>query len=64
MFSGEEAYGRYLDLHSNYIAYTNLKHLRRRPTYLQYLDLLLAVSQTPVHTELPMEARQTKEYEA
>ena len=63
MFSGEEAFGRYLDLYGQHTAYTNLKHLRKRPTYLQYLDTLIATTQTPLHAELTMETKLTKEYE-
>ncbi|PNS21158.1 hypothetical protein CAC42_3496 [Sphaceloma murrayae] len=38
MFTGEEAYGRYFDLLGLHEQYINLPGLRRRPTYLQYLD--------------------------
>jgi splicing factor 3A subunit 3 len=63
LFSGEEAYGKYLDLYANHTAYNNLKNLGKRPGYLQYLDLLLAAQSGPVHQELPKETRFTKDYE-
>ncbi len=37
MFSGEEAFGRFFDLHASYESYTNLPNTKRL-TYLQYLD--------------------------
>ena len=64
LFSGEEAYGRYLDLYANHTMYNNLRHLPKRLSYLQYLDLLLAAQNGPVHHDLPQETRMTKEYEA
>ena len=64
MFSGEEAFGRYVDLYAQHTAYSNLKHLRKRPTYLQYLDTLISVTQLPLHVELTMETKQSKEYES
>ncbi|CAA7259619.1 unnamed protein product [Cyclocybe aegerita] len=63
LFSGEEGYGRYLDLYANHTAYNNLKNIGKRPGYLQYLDLLLAAQLGPVHSELPKETRHTKDYE-
>ncbi|KAF9076928.1 hypothetical protein BDP27DRAFT_1312845 [Rhodocollybia butyracea] len=47
LFSGEEAYGKYLDLYANHTAYNNLKHIGKRPGYLQYLDLLLEAQSGP-----------------
>lgn len=38
MFSGEEAYGRFLDLTSAHESYINLPGIKR-PMYLQYLDI-------------------------
>lgn len=38
MFSGEEAYGRYFDLHACHELYLNLPGVKRLP-YLQYLDV-------------------------
>jgi len=38
MFTGEEAYGRYLDLTGLHELYVNLPSIKR-PTYLQYLDI-------------------------
>lgn len=64
MFSGEEAYGKYLDLYANHSAYNNLKNLGKRPGYLQYLDLLMNAQFGPVHRELSQETRATKDYEA
>ncbi|KZT72566.1 hypothetical protein DAEQUDRAFT_749309 [Daedalea quercina L-15889] len=63
LFSGEEAYGKYLDLYANHTAYNNLKNLGKRLAYLQYLDVLLAAQSGPVHSELPMECRLTRDYE-
>ncbi|EJD53565.1 RNA splicing factor PRP9 [Auricularia subglabra TFB-10046 SS5] len=63
MFSGEEAYGRYLDLYAQHTAYCNLKDIRRT-SYMQYLSALVNVTTQPVHAELSMETRLTKEYES
>jgi splicing factor 3A subunit 3 len=63
LFSGEEAYGKYLDLYVNHTAYNNLKNIGKRPGYLQYLDLLLAAQSNPVHSELSKETRFTKDFE-
>ncbi|KAJ3993534.1 hypothetical protein F5050DRAFT_691867 [Lentinula boryana] len=63
LFSGEEAYGKYLDLYANHTAYNNLKNIGKRPGYLQYLDLLLDAQNGPLHRELSAEARFTKDYE-
>lgn len=65
LFSGEESYGRYLDLYSNHTAFCNIKNIGKRPTYLQYLDLLMACAadNKPVHHDLSKEARYTKDYE-
>jgi splicing factor 3A subunit 3 len=63
LFSGEEAYGKHLDLYTNHTAYNNLKKLGRRPGYLQYLDLLLAVQSGPLHQELSKETRFSRDYE-
>ncbi|EOO00963.1 putative splicing factor 3a subunit 3 protein [Phaeoacremonium minimum UCRPA7] len=38
MFSGEEAYGRFFDLHSCHESYVNLPNVKRLP-YLQYLEV-------------------------
>ena len=64
MFSGEEVYGRYLDLNANHTTYNNLRNLPKRITYLQYLDQLLAAQHGYVHKDLPQETRSTKEFEA
>ncbi|KAK0499861.1 hypothetical protein EDD18DRAFT_1308197 [Armillaria luteobubalina] len=63
LFSGEEAYGKYLDLYANHTAYCNIKNVGKRPGYLQYLDLLMAAQSGIVHQELSKEARFTKDYE-
>lgn len=38
MFTGEEAFGRFFDMMALHEVYVNLPGLKRRPTYLQYLD--------------------------
>lgn len=63
MFSGEEQYGKYLDLYTNHTAYNNLKHIGKRLPYLQYLDILLAAQSTNVHSELPKDCRLSRDYE-
>lgn len=63
LFSGEEAYGKYLDLYANHTAYNNIKHIGKRPGYLQYLDILLDAQNGSFHSELSKEARFTKDYE-
>ncbi|KAG9317504.1 hypothetical protein JVU11DRAFT_1709 [Chiua virens] len=63
MFSGEEAYGKYVDLYANHTAYNNLKNITRRLPYLQYLDVLLATQNGTLHNELPKQTRSSKEYE-
>lgn len=64
LFSGEEAYGKYLDLYANHTTYNNLKNIGRRLGYLQYLDVLMLAESGPVHRELSKETRLTKDYEA
>ncbi|THH26809.1 hypothetical protein EUX98_g7379 [Antrodiella citrinella] len=63
LFSGEEQYGKYLDLYANHSAYNNLKYIGKRLGYLQYLDVLLAAQITEVHSELSTECRQSRDYE-
>ncbi|KAJ7590658.1 RNA splicing factor PRP9 [Mycena floridula] len=63
LFSGEEGYGRYMDLYANHSAYNNLKGIGKRPGYLQYLDLLIAARSGLVHEELSRETRFSKDYE-
>ncbi|KAI9056528.1 RNA splicing factor PRP9 [Trametes sanguinea] len=63
LFSGEEGYGKYLDLYANHTTYNNLKHIGKRLAYLQYLDALLAAQSGPVHRELPKECRLHRDYE-
>ncbi|PSS35421.1 hypothetical protein PHLCEN_2v1576 [Hermanssonia centrifuga] len=63
LFSGEEQYGKYLDLYANHTTYSNLKNLGKRLGYLQYLDVLLASQSVTVHSELPKECRLSRDYE-
>ncbi|KAF9478160.1 hypothetical protein BDN70DRAFT_880316 [Pholiota conissans] len=63
LFSGEEGYGKYLDLYANHTSYNNLKNIGKRPGYLQYLDLLVAAQNGLVHSDLPKETRTSKDYE-
>jgi len=64
MFSGEEAYGKYVDLYASHTAYNNLKNIAKRMSYLQYLDVLLAAQGGKLHQELPKETLRTREYES
>jgi splicing factor 3A subunit 3 len=64
LFTGEEAYGKYLDLYAHHSAYNNLKNIGKRPGYLQYLDILLNAQAEPVHQDLSKEIRFSKGYEA
>jgi splicing factor 3A subunit 3 len=63
LFSGEESYGRYLDLYANHAQYNNLKHIDKRVPYLQYLDILIASKEGAIHRDLPKAARNHKDYE-
>lgn len=63
LFSGEEAYGKYLDLYDNHTAYTNIKNVGKRPGYLQYLDLLALAEHGPIHSDLHKDIRTSKDYE-
>jgi len=63
LFSGEESYGKYLDLQANHTAYNNLRHVPKRVAYLQYLDVLISAQNGTAHDELPRECRTTKDYE-
>ncbi|GLB34013.1 putative splicing factor SF3a60 binding domain containing protein [Lyophyllum shimeji] len=63
MFSGEEAYGKYVDLYAHHTAFSNLKNIGKRPGYLQYLDLLLAAQTGLLHQNVPKDIRFTKDYE-
>ncbi|KAF8897746.1 hypothetical protein BD779DRAFT_1432102 [Infundibulicybe gibba] len=63
LFSGEEAYGKYLDLYANHTAYCNLKNIGKRPGYLQYLDLLLAAQSGLLHGDISKETRFGKDYQ-
>src|SRR6266404_5990664 len=63
MFSGEEVYGRYLDLHANHTAYNNLKNVGKRLGYLQYIDALLHAENGPIHGDAPKDTRFSRDYE-
>ncbi|KAI0743275.1 hypothetical protein BC629DRAFT_1599629 [Irpex lacteus] len=63
LFSGEEQYGKYLDLYANLATYNNLKNVSKRLAYLQYLDVLLAAQSVTVHSELPKDCRLSRDYE-
>lgn len=63
MFSGEEVYGKYLDLHVNHTAYNNMKNIGKRIGYLQYLDALLLAENGLIHTDIPKETRLSRDYE-
>ncbi|KAH8993889.1 hypothetical protein EDB86DRAFT_2928274 [Lactarius hatsudake] len=63
MFSGEEVYGRYLDLHANHTAFNNLKNVGKRLGYLQYLDALLLSEKGLIHADMPKETRFSRDYE-
>jgi splicing factor 3A subunit 3 len=63
LFSGEEAFGKYLDLYANHTTYNNLKNIGKRLGYLQYLDLLLTAKTRALHSELSTSTRFSKDYE-
>ena len=63
MFSGEEVYGKYLDLHANHTTYNNMKNIGKRVGYLQYLDALLLAENGLIHTDIPRETRLSRDYE-
>jgi hypothetical protein len=63
MFSGEESYGKYFDLHANHTTYNNLKNIGKRIGYLQYLDALLVAENGLIHMDIPKETRLTRDYE-
>lgn len=63
LFSGEESYGRYLDLYANHATYCNLKNVGKRPAYLHYIDILLDAQAGMVHSELPKDTRFSKDFE-
>ncbi|KZT29276.1 hypothetical protein NEOLEDRAFT_1056249 [Neolentinus lepideus HHB14362 ss-1] len=63
LFSGEEAYGKYLDLYANHNTYNNIKNVGKRLAYLQYLDALIAAQNGPIHSDLPKEVRLSRDYE-
>ncbi|KAH9959239.1 RNA splicing factor PRP9 [Russula dissimulans] len=63
MFSGEEVYGKYLDVHANHTTYNNLKNIGRHIGYLQYLDALLLAENGLIHTDIPKETRLSRDYE-
>lgn len=68
LFSGEESFGRYVDLNANHIEYNNLKGLGKRfLPYLQYLTILAEVgapdAMGQLGAELNEKTRFSKEYE-
>ncbi|EOQ99327.1 Pre-mRNA-splicing factor sap61 [Wallemia ichthyophaga EXF-994] len=48
VFSGEEAYGKYLDLHLPHEQYINLKNIPKRLNYLEFLDDYEQVEDLPL----------------
>lgn len=62
IFSGEEVYGRYLDLHANHTAFNNLKNVGKRLGYLQYLDALLVADKGLIHADISKETRFSRDY--
>ena len=46
LFSGEEAYGKFLDLHATYERYLNLKTFPKHVIYLRYIDEFDRLSDT------------------
>lgn len=63
MFSGEEVYGKYLDLYANHTTYNNMKNIGKRVGYLQYLDALLLAENGLIHMDIPKETRLSRDYE-
>ncbi len=63
MFSGEEVYGKYLDLYANHTTFNNMKYIGKRIGYLQYLDALLLAENGPIHLDIPKETRLGRDYE-
>ncbi|KAG8907011.1 hypothetical protein FRB99_005531 [Tulasnella sp. 403] len=65
LFSGEESFGRYLDLYTAHALYNNLKGLPRHVSYISYLDTLSKVKDDRViHNELSTEIKLSKDYES
>jgi splicing factor 3A subunit 3 len=68
LFSGEESFGRYVDLNTNHTEYNNLKGLGKRfLPYLQYLTILAEVGAPDatgqLGAELNEKTRFSREYE-
>lgn len=64
LFSGEESFGRYLDLYQSHSAYNNLKNLPRHISYVQYLDILAKIKDDGVlHADLAQDIKLTKDFE-
>jgi splicing factor 3A subunit 3 len=63
MFSGEEVYGKYLDVHANHTTFNNMKNIGKRVGYLQYLDALLLAENGLIHLDIPKETRLSRDYE-
>lgn len=51
MFTGEEYYGKYLDLHKLYEQYVNLPHVFR-VDYVTYLTIFSKFKEIPMETKL------------
>ncbi|KAG8884070.1 hypothetical protein FRB97_005292 [Tulasnella sp. 331] len=65
LFSGEESFGRYLDLYAHHSQYNNFKTLPRHVSYVQYLDALSKVlDEKTLHQELSSTIKLSKDYEA
>ncbi|KAG9002045.1 hypothetical protein FRB94_004137 [Tulasnella sp. JGI-2019a] len=65
LFSGEESFGRYLDLYAHHSQYNNFKTLPRHVSYVQYLDALSKIrEEKTLHQELSSTIKLTKEYES
>ncbi|KAI9889195.1 MAG: hypothetical protein M1814_005711 [Vezdaea aestivalis] len=60
LFSGEEAFGRFLDLTTIHEAYMNLNGVMVKPTYMQYLDRFDKFSST--ENPIKHQDRQTDKY--
>lgn len=63
MFSGEEVYGKYLDLYANHTTYNNMKNIGKHIGYLQYLDALLLAESGLIHTDISKETQLSRDYE-
>lgn len=48
----------------HHAAYNNLKNVKRRLGYLQYIDALAATEHSLLHSELASEVRYSQDYES